>query len=72
MTTVSTTEPLEAESFLGISSGLATPRLPRWAAALVAVMALGVAGLLTIALGWSPVGGLVVAALLFVAGLPAW
>lgn len=72
MTAPSTTEPLEAETFLGISSGLATPRLPRRAAVLVAVMALGIAALLTIALGWSPVGGLVVAALLFVAGLPAW
>jgi len=67
-----TTAPFETQVFRGISAGLATPRLPRWAAGLVTVMAVGVAGLLTLALGWSPVGGLVVAALLFVAGLPVW
>ena len=67
---MSTTTPLEAD--LDVTAGLVQPRLPRWAAILVAAMALGVAALLTMLLGWSPVGGLVVAALLFVVGLPLW
>jgi phosphate transport system permease protein len=71
-TTPGLTRPLENESVGEITAGLATPRLPRWAAVLAAVMAVGIAALLTIALGWSPIGGAVVAVLLLVVGLPAW
>jgi phosphate transport system permease protein len=67
---VSTTTPLEPD--LDVTVGLAQPRLPRWASVLVAVVALGIAGLCTLLLGWHPLGGLVLAAVLFVAGLPLW
>ena len=68
---MSTTTPLEPDTF-AITEGLVQPRLPRWAAILVAVVALGVAGLLTLVLGWNPVAGLVLAVVLFLVGLPAW
>jgi phosphate transport system permease protein len=67
---MSTTTPLEPD--FAVSVGLVQPRLPRWAAVLVAVLALGIAGLLTMLLGWNPVGGIVVAVILFVVGLPLW
>ncbi|GAW51789.1 MULTISPECIES: phosphate ABC transporter permease PstA [unclassified Nocardioides] len=65
-----TTTPLEPD--FAVSVGLVQPRLPRWASILVGVISLGVAGLLTMFLGWNPVGGIVVAVLLFVVGLPLW
>jgi len=68
---MSTTTPLEPDTF-ALSVGLAEPRLPRWAALLVAVLSVAVAGLLTMLLGWSLVGGVVVAGFLFVVGLPVW
>ncbi len=68
---MSTTTPLEPDTF-ALSAGLAQPRLPRWGALLVCVLALGIAGLLTLLLGWPPVGGLVLALLLAVVGLPLW
>ena len=64
------TTPLEPD--FAVSAGLVQPRLPRWSAALVGAMALALAGLLTMVLGWNPVGGLILAALLFVVGLPLW
>ena len=67
---MSTTTPLEPD--FATSVGLIQPRLPRWAPLLVAVLALAVAGLLTMLLGWSPVAGVVVATILFVIGLPLW
>jgi phosphate transport system permease protein len=69
---MSSTTPLETESFDSITASLVQPRLPRWAVVLVCVLALGVAGLLTLLLGWSPVGGLVLAVVLAVIGLPTW
>jgi phosphate transport system permease protein len=51
---------------------LSHPRLPSWAPALVAVLALGAGGLLVLLLGWGLVGSLLAAALLFIVGLPAW
>ena len=51
---MSTTTPLEPDSF-AITANLAAPRLPRWAVILVAVISLGIAGLATLLLGWSPV-----------------
>lgn len=65
-----TTTPLETD--VAVTAGLAQPRLPRFAEVLVGVIALGLAGLATLLLGWSPVGGLILAALLFTAGLPLW
>jgi phosphate transport system permease protein len=65
-----TTTPLETD--FATTAGLVQPRLPRWAAALVGVIALGVAGLLTLVFGWSLVGGLVLAVALFVVGVPIW
>ncbi|MBA2954590.1 phosphate ABC transporter permease PstA [Nocardioides sp. MAH-18] len=67
---MSTTTPIEPD--FAVSAGLVQPRLPRWGSALVAVMALALAGLLTMVLGLSLVAGFVVAALLFVVGLPLW
>ena len=48
------------------------PRLPRWAPALVAVIALALAWLLGMTLGWGPVGIVIVAVLVYVVVLPAW
>ena len=67
----STTSPLEPDTF-AITANLTQPRLPRWAVVLVGVISLGIAGLVTLLTGWSPVGGLVLAVLLMVAGLPTW
>lgn len=51
---------------------LTRPRLPRWAPALVAVVAAAASGLLTLALGWGAVGWAVVGVLLYAVGLPSW
>jgi phosphate transport system permease protein len=51
---------------------LATPRLPGWAPALVGVLAVCGSGLLALLAGWGVVALVVVAALIFVAGLPLW
>jgi phosphate transport system permease protein len=67
---MSTTTPLERD--FAVSAGLVQPKLPRGAGLLVAVLALGVSGLLVLLLGWNPVGGLVLAAVLFVIGFPLW
>ncbi|MFN8193105.1 MAG: phosphate ABC transporter permease PstA [Nocardioidaceae bacterium] len=48
------------------------PRLPSWAPALVAVVAASLAGLLGLLTGWAWPGLVVLAVLLFVAGLPGW
>ena len=48
------------------------PRLPRWAPLLVAAMAVSAAGLLALSLGWGIVGWVIVAALLYIVGLPLW
>ncbi|GAB2450828.1 phosphate ABC transporter permease PstA [Nocardioides hungaricus] len=67
---MSTTTPFEAD--FAVTAGLVQPRLPRWAPVLAAAIALGIAGLLVLLLGWSPAGGVVLAGLLFVVGLPLW
>ncbi len=51
---------------------LTAPRLPNWGPALAGAVALGAAGLLALLLGWGIPAFLVVAAVLFVAGLPLW
>jgi phosphate transport system permease protein len=51
---------------------LSAPRLPGWAPALVGAIALGAAGLLALMLGWGIAAFAVVAALLFILGLPLW
>jgi phosphate transport system permease protein len=67
---MTTTTPLEPD--FAVSAGLVQPQLPRWAALLIAAMSLATAGLLTMLLGWHPVAGLIVAAVLFIVGLPLW
>jgi phosphate transport system permease protein len=52
--------------------GLARARLPGWAPLLVAVVAACGAGIVTVALSWSPVGGAVLALLVYAVGLPVW
>ena len=47
-------------------------RLPKWAPALVGVMAVAAAGLPAMVLGWSPVSWVFLALVLFLIGLPAW
>ncbi|HEY6935293.1 MAG TPA: phosphate ABC transporter permease PstA [Marmoricola sp.] len=47
-------------------------RLPRWAPLLAGVLSLAAAGLLALLLGWGLVATVVVAALLFLVGLPLW
>jgi phosphate transport system permease protein len=51
---------------------LRRPRLPRWAPALAAVLALATAGLIALLLGWGPTPTVVVAALLLLVVLPLW
>jgi len=51
---------------------LSRPRLPRWAPALVAVLAVAASALLSLSLGWNLAGGAAVAAVLYAVGLPAW
>jgi phosphate transport system permease protein len=68
---MTTTTPLEPDSF-AVTAHLTHARLPRWAALLVGVIALGLAGLVTLLTGWDPVGGLVLAVVLMVAGVPLW
>ncbi|WP_028636587.1 phosphate ABC transporter permease PstA [Nocardioides sp. URHA0032] len=66
-----TTTPLDHD-FESVTAGLVQPQLPRWAAVLIGAMALAVAGLLTMVMGWSVVGGAILAGLLFVIGMPTW
>jgi phosphate transport system permease protein len=47
-------------------------RLPRWAPALVVLVASAAAVLLGLALGWSPAGIVVVAGLIYLVALPVW
>lgn len=54
------------------STSLARPRLPRWAPAVVAVLALAAAGLLSLLLGWGWIALVIVAGLLYTAVLPLW
>ncbi|QBR93354.1 phosphate ABC transporter permease PstA [Nocardioides euryhalodurans] len=51
---------------------LVRPQLPRWAPALVAVVAAAVGALPMIVLGWGIVGAVVLAALVYVVALPVW
>jgi phosphate transport system permease protein len=47
-------------------------RLPRWAPALVAVLAVAGAGLVSMTLGWNPVGWAILAIVLYAIALPVW
>jgi phosphate transport system permease protein len=51
---------------------LAAPRLPVWAPGLVAVVALGASGLLTLLAGWGIAAFAALAAVIFIAALPLW
>jgi phosphate transport system permease protein len=51
---------------------LSKPRLPRWAPILVGVLAAAASGLLTLVLGWNVVAWVLVAAVIYVIGLPMW
>ena len=51
---------------------ISNPRLPRWAPALVGVMALGVAGLPALLAGWSAVTWLLAAIAVFLVAMPSW
>ena len=51
---------------------ISQPRLPSWAPALVAVMALAVAGLPALLASWSVVGWVAASAALFVVAMPLW
>ena len=54
------------------SLAMSHPRLPRWAPALVGVLAVAAAGLPALLLGWSLAGWLFLSAVLFLLVLPAW
>jgi phosphate transport system permease protein len=51
---------------------LTHPRLPRWAPALVALVATSASGIVTLSLGWNAVGWAVLAITLYAVGLPGW
>jgi phosphate transport system permease protein len=51
---------------------LSHPMLPRWAPALVAVVAAAASGILSLALGWGVVAWVLVGVALFTIGLPLW
>jgi phosphate transport system permease protein len=51
---------------------LVTPQLPSWAPMLVGVVAVAAGALPMVVLGWGVLGGGVVAALVFLVGLPVW
>jgi len=65
-----TATPVDAP--VNTSMRLARPVLPRWAPALVAVLAVAAAGLPAMLLGWGVVGWLALAFVLFLVVLPAW
>ncbi|MBA3783612.1 phosphate ABC transporter permease PstA [Nocardioides sp. InS609-2] len=48
------------------------PRLPRYAPAIVGVLAAAVSGLATVLLGWGPVAWAIVAGLVYVVAMPLW
>ncbi|MET1059132.1 MAG: phosphate ABC transporter permease PstA [Nocardioides sp.] len=54
------------------SMRLATPSLPRWAPLLVLAVSAAASALFTLLLGWGPVGGILLAALFYIVGLPVW
>ena len=51
---------------------LTHPRLPRWAPALVAAIAAAASGLVSLTLGWGPVGFAVLAIAFYAVALPLW
>ena len=54
------------------TSPLSQPRLPRWAAWLVAALSAAAAALISLSLDWNVVGGTVLAVVLFAVALPTW
>ena len=54
------------------SMRIASPRLPRWAPGLVAVVAAALAGLPAILAGWSVVKWLLAALVVFLVAMPTW
>ncbi|MFC4787357.1 phosphate ABC transporter permease PstA [Nocardioides sp. MAHUQ-72] len=62
----------EATRDLAAPMRLSHPLLPKWAPTLVVVLAVAAAGLPAMLLGWSLVGWLALALVLFLVGLPAW
>ncbi len=67
-TTIGKTEPRTDRSHLPLSH----PMLPRWAPALVAVIAAAAAGILALSLGWGLVGWVLAGVVLFTIALPLW
>jgi phosphate transport system permease protein len=63
---------LDAPPQARTSLPLSAPRLPGWAPALVAAVAVAAAGLLALLAGWGITAFLVLVALLFVSALPLW
>jgi phosphate transport system permease protein len=51
---------------------LTHPRLPRWAPGLVAAIAAAASGIVSMTLGWGPVGFAVLAILVYAVALPLW
>lgn len=70
MSTTTTQRPSGPVS--GRDVDLKRPTLPAWAPYLVGAVALAVAVLLALALGWGPVGSAIVAGLVFLVLMPTW
>ena len=62
----------EGISMTAGSMHISHPRLPSWAPFLVAAMALAVAGLPALLVGWGPITWLVVAVVVFLIAMPSW
>src|SRR5512139_1097642 len=67
-TTIGKAEPGTDRSHIPLSH----PMLPRWAPALVAVVAAAASGIVTMSLGWGAVAWVVVAVVFYALGLPLW
>src|SRR3954453_837129 len=55
-----------------VTKTVSQPRLPQWAPVLVGVMALAVAGLPALLVGWAPLTRLVAAIVVFSISVPSW
>jgi|tagenome__1003787_1003787.scaffolds.fasta_scaffold20963941_2 phosphate transport system permease protein len=55
-----------------VTMNVSHPRLPQWAPLLVGVMALAVAGLPALLVGWAPLTWLVAAIVVFLIAMPSW
>ena len=69
-TTMTTTPPGATGTVRHLA--LTQPRLPRWAAWLVAALAAAASALVSLTLGWNIAGGAVLAVVIFAVALPVW